>query len=144
MASPTSATHVSIVAAGAASILVLSVVAFRRARRSRRRWPQDVEVRSSLIPGAGDGLFALRDFESGEVLGEYRGEVLSFMEMLRLETSPDYVMGFGHMNAYVDARNSLDSAARYVNDKFDASARNARFHMIKSQCFALLLVRDAG
>ena len=75
---------------------------------------------------------------------EYRGQVLSFMEMLRLETSPDYVMGFGHMNAYVDARHSLDSAARYVNDNFDPGARNARFHMIKSQCFALLLVRDVG
>ena len=75
----TSAQH-AIVAAGAASILIL--LALRRARRSRRRWPQDVEVRPSLIAGAGDGLFALRDFESGEVLGEYRGQVLSFMEML--------------------------------------------------------------
>ena len=139
---PTSAQHASIVAAGAASILILCVAL--RARRSRRRWPQDVEVRPSLIAGGGDGLFALRDFESGEVLGEYRGQVLSFMEMLRLETSPDYVMGFGHMNAYVDARHSRDSAARYVNDNFKPGARNARFHMIKSQCFALLLVRDAG
>ncbi len=37
-----------------------------------------LEVRESLIPGAGNGLFAVRAFEAGDVLCEYTGTKLSF------------------------------------------------------------------
>ena len=56
----------------------------RRACRVLRRWPHGVEVRRSLIPKGGDGLFASRDFAKGELLGTYRGRVLSLLQAHRL------------------------------------------------------------
>lgn len=53
-----------------------------------------VEVRASLIPGAGSGLFAKRQFAVGEVICEYRGKVLSFVQAIRLpKCKRDYLMG---------------------------------------------------
>ena len=59
---------------------------------ARRRWDHGVEVLPSSIPGAGDGLFVWRDFEEGEVLGEYYGLVLSLLQAYQLENR-DYLMG---------------------------------------------------
>ena len=64
----------------------------RRARKVLRRWPQGVEVRRSKIPNAGDGLFAARTFAKGELIGEYRGRVLSLLQAHKLEDR-DYLMG---------------------------------------------------
>lgn len=66
----------------------------RRRRRSepKRKWPHGVEVRPSLIPNGGDGLFASCDFEADDVLGEYFGRVLSLLEATKLEDR-DYLMG---------------------------------------------------
>ena len=68
-----------------------------------RRWPAlGVEVRRSRIPNSGDGLFAARDFAAGELLGEYRGRVLSLLQATRLQDR-DYLMGGFGINAHVDA-----------------------------------------
>ena len=64
----------------------------QRIKRSRRRWPQGVEVRPSRIRGAGEGLFASRTFEAGEELGEYYGQVLSLWQAMNLQNR-DYLMG---------------------------------------------------
>ena len=77
--------------AGCATLLVL----WRHVRRRTNRltWPAiGVGVAPSTIPGAGDGLFALRDFAAGEVLADYYGEVLSFAKMA-LRENRDYIMG---------------------------------------------------
>ena len=58
----------------------------------KRSWSHGVEVRTSLISGGGDGLFASRDFEAGEVLGEYYGRVLSLLQATKL-VDRDYLMG---------------------------------------------------
>ena len=49
-------------------------------------------MRRSLIPNAGDGLFASRNFAKGEELGVYRGRVLSLLQAHKLENR-DYLMG---------------------------------------------------
>lgn len=38
---------------------------------------KDFTVKNSNIPGAGFGLFANRDFEKGETLGEYKGKLIT-------------------------------------------------------------------
>jgi hypothetical protein len=91
-----------------------------------RTWPHGVEARRSLIVKGGEGLFATREFGASEVLGEYHGRVLNLAQAMRLENR-DYLMGGFGFNAHVDARFTLASAARYVNDNFDASALNAHF-----------------
>ena len=51
----------------ACSVVALALRYYRR--RARRTWPNGVEVRLSKVQGAGEGLFAARVFEAGEVLG---------------------------------------------------------------------------
>ena len=110
--------------AAAALLLVGFYVLHRRRKAGRRWWPPGVEVRPSTIKGAGDGLFALRQFVTGEVLGDYSGERRNFLWMLQNENT-GYVMCFG-LNDYVDACVAFDCPGRYVNDTFDGR-RNARF-----------------
>ena len=102
----------------------------RRAARVVRSWPHGVEVRLSLIPNSGYGLFASRDFAAGEVLGTYRGRVLSLLQAHLLEDR-DYLMGGFGINAHVDARFALSAEGRYVNDNFDKSQLNAEFEKDK-------------
>lgn len=77
-----------------------------------------VRVAPSLVAGAGLGGFAARDIAEGETVCEYRGTVLSTLQVLR---TPDwtYVMGLGRDRrwrlVWVDARGDLRIAARYVN-----------------------------
>lgn len=88
------------VAMGTAAVVAVVVPllyrSYRRHRRAHsvlRRFPeQGLEVRPSLIPGGGDGLFAARAFAAGAVLGEYRGRVLSLHQAVLLENR-DYLMG---------------------------------------------------
>ena len=117
--------------AGCATLLVL----WRHVRRRTNRltWPAiGVGVAPSTIPGAGDGLFALRDFAAGEVLADYYGEVLSFAKMA-LRENRDYIMGGFGLNCYVDAAQQLDCPARYINDSFEPSRINAQFHKVASE-----------
>ena len=51
-----------------------------------------VYVGPSEIDGAGQGLFAGTDFDVGDVICEYTGKVLSFMQALRAEDKT-YMMG---------------------------------------------------
>jgi len=74
----------------ACSVVALALRYHRR--RARRTWPNGVEVRLSKVQGAGEGLFAARVFEAGEVLGEYYGQVLSLWQAMNLENR-DYLMG---------------------------------------------------
>ena len=113
---------------GAVGAAALAAWWYARSRRrpARRRWSHGVEVRPSRIRGAGDGLFASRDFAAGEALGEYYGLVLTLLQAHNLEDR-DYLMGGFGINAHVDAKFALDAPARYVNDHFDASRLNAHF-----------------
>ena len=111
---------------------------YLRRRRVGRRWTHGVEVRPSLITGAGDGLFAARDFAKGEALGDYYGRVLSLLQAYQLEDR-DYLMGGFGINAHVDAKFALDSPARYVNDNFDPSMLNAHFEKDKERRRARLI-----
>ena len=54
-----------------------------------------VEVKTSLITGAGMGLFAKRDFRYGEIVCEYTGKVLTFLQAFKTEDKT-YMMGMIH------------------------------------------------
>ena len=131
-----------VAAAGTAGALVVATWWYRRMRERRRvirNWPElGVEVRRSQLSGAGDGLFAARDFAKGEVLGEYYGLVLSLLQAYRLEDR-DYLMGGFGPNAHIDARLALNAPGRYVNDHFDKACLNARFEKDKAARRAKLL-----
>ena len=83
------------------------------------------QVRRSLVPGAGFGLFALRTFEAGDLLGEYAGDLLTFWQQQR---TPDwtYVAAAGP-DRFVDAGPYPHVKARYINHHFDPDRINARY-----------------
>ena len=54
-----------------------------------KEWDR-LEARESLIPGAGLGLFATAPIAAGEIVCDYRGTVLRFMQCFKLENR-DYV-----------------------------------------------------
>jgi len=134
----------------AASVLALCAAAWLLGRRRQkavaatvtplRSWPQGVEVRPSLIENAGEGLFAARCFAKGDVLGEYRGVVVSMMQRLkRDDDDTDYMMGGWGMNTFVDAKDCYEAAGRYVNHAFDPAQRNAYFQRHADEPWALLV-----
>uniref|UniRef100_A0A7S0P2K7 SET domain-containing protein n=1 Tax=Calcidiscus leptoporus TaxID=127549 RepID=A0A7S0P2K7_9EUKA len=128
--------------ASAAVVLGLAALSawYRRhaAVASRRCWPHGVQVRPSLIPNAGNGLFATRRFSAGEMVGEYHGQVLTLLQATRLEKR-DYLMGGFGLNVHIDARFALNASARYINDHFDAKKINARFEKLKPQRRAIAI-----
>lgn len=86
----------------------------------------NLEVKTSLLPNAGLGLFALRDFSAGEVVCVYSGTVYSLKESQQL-IDKDYVV-FVSLNIHVDARNHPAVRARYANHNFDPTKVNGKLH----------------
>jgi len=90
-----------------------------------------LEVRPSLIPNAGDGLFVVRPVPAGAWLCVYSGTAVPLAELVKAkergDSLSDYLMGgFGLYS--VDAADHLDVLARYVNDCYqNPDARNVRF-----------------
>lgn len=121
--------------------VIVALLLWRHVRRrqtttsvaSRLTWPElGVAVAQSTIAGAGNGLFATRDFAAGETLATYYGEVLSFAKMA-LRENRDYIMGGFGLNCFIDAAQQLDCPARYINDCFEPSKINARFLKVASE-----------
>ncbi|CAK0835934.1 unnamed protein product [Prorocentrum cordatum] len=101
-----------------------------------------LEVRASLIPGAGRGLFAARAFGEGDLLCVYSGTPVPLAQVVRREVSTDYLMGgFGLYS--VDASAHPEVLARYINDHPEGGRRNARFVKLKQQRRALVLASRA-
>jgi hypothetical protein len=98
----------------------------------------DVEVRPSRIPGAGNGLFALRNFKKGEVVCEYVGKVLTFLQMLKA-TDKTYMMGGFALNIHLDAKDCPESMGRYINDPINSELINAEFRKLKQEQKALVI-----
>lgn len=57
--------------------------------------PEGVEVKPSLINGAGKGLFATKHFSKGDILCTYYGTKKSLFQMLRSDNTDYMVGGFG-------------------------------------------------
>ena len=89
-----------------------------------------LEVRTSLIPGAGNGLFALKDYEPNDILCEYTGSRLTLLQTMRLKDKTYLMGGFG-LNCHIDAKDHPDVLARYINDARDEARQNAKFVKLK-------------
>jgi hypothetical protein len=88
---------------------------------------QSLIVAPSLVPGAGLGLFADRDYEIGEIVCTYIGMQLTPLQMLRTRDWT-YVMDCGKDRSgrriHIDARHQPRSKAAHVNHHFDRSKVN--------------------
>jgi SET domain len=93
-------------------------------------------ISASLIPNAGRGCFADRDYQSGEVVCEYTGTVLTTIDVLRTKDWR-YMMDLGRDHAgrrvWVDARVHLGVKARFINHHFDASKWNLNSQSVPAE-----------
>ena len=97
-----------------------------------QREDSGLEVRESKIEGAGQGLFATRDFKEDEEICQYRGTIRTFKQMWQMKLhEKEYVMGGFGLNVHVDAGPHPEILARYINDNLDETKLNARFKKIK-------------
>eukprot|EP00941_MAST-03F_sp_MAST-3F-sp1_P000327 g327.t1 len=86
---------------------------------------ESLVVLKSLIPDAGFGLFVKKPFEKGSIICEYTGILLRTKEALRIKDK-SYLMRLGPQ-AYVDARETLEVYARYINDCGNKFLYNVEF-----------------
>ena len=96
----------------------------------------DVVVRTSRLPGAGLGLFAVRAFAVGELVCEYTGTVLD--SAARSLEDKSYLMRLGE-GVFVDARTHYEVHARYINDCRDKRVHNVSFDKRPSEQRALVV-----
>lgn len=77
-----------------------------------------LSVKPSSIPGAGNGLFAFRDFRPSSTVTRYSGEALTAAQVEARypgNTLAPYVLKVGR-DRFVDGRATNSGPARYVND----------------------------
>lgn len=77
------------------------------------KFNKGLEVKRSEIPGAGAGLFATRDFEDGDLIGHYTGEVKTRAQSERDDTGFAVARDDG---MHVDANNTQTEPTRFAND----------------------------
>jgi hypothetical protein len=111
--------------------------------RTESRVP--TEVRPSMVPGAGMGLFVMVPVEAGTVIVEYSGDrVGSVLQRYRLRDW-DYLALTSDPAVSIDARNRPEAKARYINHHFDPAARNTESRMQDGRRFVVALRRiEAG
>lgn len=86
------------------------------------------EVRQSLLPGAGMGAFAVRDIAAGEMLGTYKGRLLSPEEYESGKPNPYVLRITMPCVIYVDASDpALSNWTRFINAANYESDVNVRF-----------------
>lgn len=86
-----------------------------------------LEIRESLIPDAGLGLFTCEKIIKSTTICVYSGTIISLLDVLRKEDRSYIMGGFGYGRGHIDATDHPQVAARYINDNLDPHAINARF-----------------
>jgi hypothetical protein len=101
-----------------------------------------IVIKTSLIPDSGNGLFTTRDYKEGEVICDYTGEILTFVQAFR-RRDKSYMMGGFGINVHIDARNHPESMGRYINDPRNPKYENVKFRKLKVEKKALIVaLRD--
>ncbi|RYD56101.1 MAG: SET domain-containing protein [Sphingobacteriales bacterium] len=76
---------------------------------------KDLEIRTSTIPGAGNGLFTKVFIPKGTRIIEYTGKVTSWKDANHADGKNAYIF-FINRNNVIDALRYKSSLARYAND----------------------------
>lgn len=75
---------------------------------------KQLEVKTSILPNAGMGLFAKMVFKKGDTIIEYVGEMTTW-EKVKDDAENNYIFHIDDEHV-IDAKNDLKSFGRYVND----------------------------
>jgi SET domain-containing protein len=82
-----------------------------------------LEIKQSTIPGAGDGVFTLRNIPKGEYLMQYLGREV---DARNGEVGGDYHLEYSR-NKLVDASSPTCGVGRFLNDGLSKKANNCMF-----------------
>lgn len=74
-----------------------------------------IEVKESVLPGAGSGLFATDYISKGSLIVEYKGRITTWSEVDHEEGKNGYIF-YVTRNHVIDAGNYKSALARYAND----------------------------
>lgn len=74
-----------------------------------------VEIKQSLLPGAGKGLFAKEPIPRGSRIVEYKGRITTWKEVDDNDGNNGYIY-YVKRNHVIDASRHTGSLARYAND----------------------------
>lgn len=100
---------------------------------------KSVYVRKSLLPGAGLGLFANRNFRKGDRIAEYGGKRRLWREVKHEDGHNGYLLRLNRTMA-IDARPTLHLPGRYANDaaglvRIRGLRNNAEYLIYGDRCF---------
>lgn len=76
---------------------------------------KDLEIKDSLIPGAGKGLFTKVDIPEGTRIVEYKGRRTTWKDVKDDDGKNKYIFFINNKNV-IDASRNLKQLARYAND----------------------------
>ena len=100
-----------------------------------------VEVRDSWIPGSGQGLFSTVPISNGQLVCRYSGRIMSTSEAMRT-SDKSYLMRLGGFT-YVDAKETNECLARYINDCRNSLGYNVKFVKKPAEhCADIIAIRD--
>lgn len=74
-----------------------------------------VEIRDSVLPGAGKGLFAKEPIPRGSLIVEYKGKITTWKEVDDDDGTNGYIY-YVRRDHVIDARGYTGSLAHYAND----------------------------
>ncbi len=98
-------------------------------------------VKTSLLPKAGKGLFTTKDIKKGELVIEYKGEIINWKEyQVRVDRDEDGYLFHINNNHCIDAFHTPQHKARYANDAAGLSrvkglTNNCVYEIIDKKCF---------
>ena len=76
---------------------------------------KDVEIKVSVLPGAGKGLFAKKSIPKGTRIVEYKGKITTWKEVDDNDGNNGYIY-FVKRHHVIDASRYSSALARYAND----------------------------
>ncbi len=76
---------------------------------------KSVEVKKSILPGAGKGLFAKKIIPKGTRIVEYKGKITTWKEVNDNDGNNGYIY-YVKRHHVIDASRHISSLARYAND----------------------------
>jgi hypothetical protein len=97
-------------------------------------------IKKSTIPGAGKGLFTKVFIPKGTRIIEYKGEVLTWKEVEKMDDDRNGYVFYFNSRYVLDAWNYRKSLARYANDakglvRVEGLKNNAEYVTEKKRCF---------
>ena len=74
-----------------------------------------LQIKCSLLPSAGKGLFTIKDVEKGTLIIEYKGEITTWKAVKESNNFNGYLY-YVNRNNVIDAKPCKHHIARYAND----------------------------